>query len=86
MPKTKLQTKVERISDPCKTFRVILKSKMYDEEHRKVFTNNDIAEWTGQSPQSVSEKMSGKRDFPFRDVRVIAEKVGFTDDEKARCI
>lgn len=81
MPRTKLQRKADAVSDPCKAFRVILKKKMYDDEHRKRFTNNDIAEWINQSAANVSEKMRGKRDFTFGEMRVIGSNVGFSNEE-----
>ena len=81
MPKTKLQRKADATGDPCKAFRVILKRKMYDDEHRKNFTNNDIAEWINQSAANVSEKMRGKRDFTFGEMRVIGSNVGFSNEE-----
>ena len=81
MPRTMLQRKADAVSDPCKAFRVILKKKMYDDEHRKRFTNNDIAGWINQSPANVSEKMRGKRDFSFGEMRIIISHVGFSSGE-----
>ena len=91
MPRTKIQSKAETIRDPCKQFRQILKSKQYDEEHRKLFNNNDLAEWCNVTPAAMVPKMQGNRDFSMQDIRLILEnlsKIGleFTNEEKVRVL